>query len=205
MSCRAGRDMSAPPFNDTTSVVAFLKTRKSASAKAMGSPGPTPEQLRQILEIAVRVPDHGKLTPWRFILFEGDARSRIGAHFRGRWKELNPSHGEDTLAFHQALFMRAPVVIAVVSRAAPHPKIPEWEQTLSSAAVCMNVLHAASALGIGAQWQTDWPAYDPEMAKAMGLVPPERIAGFIYLGTSTVPLEDRPRPDPMALLTRWTG
>lgn len=197
--------MSAAKFNDTSSVLSFLQTRKSASVKAMGEPGPTPAQLRQILEIAVRVPDHGKLTPWRFVLFEGDERARIGAEFRSRWHGLHPDHGEESLNFHEALFMRAPVVVAVVSRAAPHPKIPEWEQTLSSAAVCMNMLLAAAALGVGAQWQTDWPAYDREIAKIMGLAPHERIAGFVYFGTPTGPLEDRPRPDPMTLLTRWTG
>jgi len=192
-------------FNDTSSVLSFLKSRKSASVKAMGEPGPSPADIRQILEIAVRVPDHGKLAPWRFILFEGEARNRIGAEFRKRWQELHPDHGEDALKFHQSLFLRAPIVIAVVSRAAPHPKIPQWEQTLSSAAVCMNMLFAASALGIDAQWQTDWPAYDEEIAKVMDLAPHERIAGFVYFGTSTVPLEDRPRPDPMTLLTRWAG
>jgi nitroreductase len=197
--------MSSVQFNDTSSVLSFLKTRKSASVKAMGEPGPSAADIAQILEIAVRVPDHGKLTPWRFILFEGDERARIGARFRKRWHELHPDHGEDSLKFHEALFLRAPVVIAVVTRAAPHPKIPEWEQTLSAAAVCMNMLHAAAALGVGVQWQTDWPAYDPEIAKTMGLVTPERIAGFVYFGTSTVPLEDRPRPDPQTLLTRWTG
>jgi nitroreductase len=197
--------MPPPQFNDTSSVLSFLKSRKSASVKAMGAPGPSAADIAQILEVAVRVPDHGKLTPWRFILFEGDARAKIGARFRARWHELHPDHGEDALKFHEALFLRAPIVIAVVSRAAPHPKIPEWEQTLSSAAVCMNMLHAAGALGWGAQWQTDWPAYDPEIAKVMSLAPHERIAGFVYFGTSTVPLEDRSRPDPAALLTRWTG
>ena len=195
----------SPRFNDPTSPLSLLKTRKSASAKAMTVPGPTPEQLRQILEIAVRVPDHGKLTPWRFLLFEGDSRAAFGKVLRARWSVLHPEHGEDTLAFHQELFLRAPVVLGVVSRAAPHPKIPEWEQILSSAAVCQNILLAASSLGIGAQWQTDWPAYDAEMRREMGLEPFERITGFIYLGTPAAPYEERPRPDPELLLTRWGG
>jgi nitroreductase len=197
--------MSPFRFNDTSSALSYLATRKSASVKAMSGPGPTPADIEQILAIAVRVPDHGKLTPWRFILFEGDDRARIGARFRTRWHELHPDHGEDALKFHEGLFLRAPAVIAVVSCAAPHPKIPEWEQRLSAGAVCMNMLMAAGAIGIGAQWQTDWPAYDSEIASIMGLAPHERIAGFVYLGTSTVPLEDRPRPDPLRLLTRWNG
>jgi nitroreductase len=103
------------------------------------------------------------------------------------------------------MLLRAPTVIAVVSTAADHPKIPVWEQVLSAGAVCQNMLLAATALGIGCQWNTDWIAYDTEIAKVMGLAPHEKIAGLIYLGTPSAPLEDRPRPDPGALTTRWTG
>ena len=192
-------------LNDTSSILALLNTRKSASVKAMGEPGPTPEQLRQILTAAVRVPDHGKLTPWRFILFEGDARAQFGAAMQARWRELHPEHGEDALAMARGLFLRAPMVVAVVSTAKPHPKIPEWEQLMSSAAVCQTMLLAATALGVGCQWNTDWIAYDPGMAKVMGLAPHEKITGFIYLGTAKSAYEDRPRPDPMSLVTRWAA
>jgi nitroreductase len=190
-------------FNDTSSVLSFLKTRKSGSAKAMAGPGPSAEQLAEMLRIAVRVPDHGKLTPWRFMLFEGEARAQIGNVFAARWTLLNPGHGEEMIAAQRGLFLRAPTVLAVVSRAAPHPKIPEWEQQQSAAAVCANILMAASAMGFAAQWRTDWIAYDEEIMRAMGLAAPERITGFIYLGTATEALEERPRPDPMTLLTRW--
>ena len=190
-------------LNDTTSLLSLLRTRKSASAKAMGGPGPTPEQISAILTIAVRVPDHGKLAPWRFILWEGDDRARFGAVMKARWQELHPEHGPDSLAFVQGLFLRAPAVLAVVSAAAEHPKIPLWEQQLSAGAVCMNILYAATALGLGCQWNTDWVAYDGAVAAAMGLQPHEKVAGLIYLGTPAAPLEDRPRPDAEALLTRW--
>ena len=190
-------------LNDLSSPLAFLKTRKSGSAKALGSPGPSQAQLSEILEIAVRVPDHGKLTPWRFVLFEGAARADIGKAFAARWKTLHPEHGEEMLAFQRGLFLRAPTVIAVVSTAASHSKIPEWEQQLSSAAVCYNIVLAATAMGFDAQWQTDWVAYDAEAVAAMGLKGSERISGFTYIGTTTAPLEDRPRPDAQALLTRW--
>jgi nitroreductase len=190
-------------LNDTSSVLSFLATRKSASAKALGNPGPSQEQLEEILAIAVRVPDHGKLTPWRFIVFEGDNRKKIGEKFARRWRDLHPDHGEEMLEYQRRLFLRAPLIIAVVSRAAPHPKIPEWEQMLSAAAVCYNIDLAATAMGFGAQWQTDWIAYDREIAKAMGMTEHERIAGFVYIGTSTAPLEDRPRPDARTLMTRW--
>jgi nitroreductase len=190
-------------LNDTSSALNLLHSRKSASVKAMGEPGPTPAQLEEILACAVRVPDHGKLTPWRFILWEGEARTDFGALMRARWTSLNPSHGEGTLNFVAAMFLRAPVVLAVVSKAAEHPKIPVWEQQLSAGAVCQTILLAATALGIGCQWNTDWIAYDEEIGRHMGLVAPERVAGIIYLGTSTQPLEERPRPDPLSLLTRW--
>jgi nitroreductase len=190
-------------FNDTSSVLALLKTRKSASAKAMAAPGPSPGQLAEILACAVRVPDHGKLVPWRFILWEGEARASFGDAMKARWHELHPEHGETTLEFVRGLFLRAPTVLGVVSSAAEHPKIPVWEQQLSAGAVCMNVLLAATALGIGCQWNTDWVAYDAEIARVMGLAPHEKIAGIIYLGTPVGPLEERPRPDPMTLLTRW--
>jgi nitroreductase len=190
-------------LNDTSSVLVFLKSRKSASAKAMTGPGPSPSQITEILDIAVRVPDHGKLTPWRFILFEGEARARVGQGFADIWARQNPNHGTDSLAFQRGLFMRAPVVLAVVSTAAPHAKIPIWEQQLSSAAVCYNIVLAATAMGFGAQWQTDWVAYDAAAKSHMGLSAAEQVAGFIYIGQSAVPLEDRPRPDASALLTRW--
>lgn len=192
-------------FNDTSSVLSFLETRRSASAKAMAGPGPTAAQLETILKAAVRVPDHGKLNPWRFILFEGKARARFGQAMRARWRELHPAHGEETLGIVEGLFLRAPCVLAVVSTARTHPKIPIWEQQLSAGAVCLTILHAATAQGFGCQWNTDWIAYDRAIAGVMGLTEDERVAGFIYIGTPAAPLEDRPRPDPASLLTRWSG
>jgi nitroreductase len=192
-------------LNDTTSLLAFLKTRKSASAKAMGGPGPSSAQLDEILHIAVRVPDHGKLAPWRFVVFEGAARADIGKLFSARWAVLHPEHGQDSLDFQAGLFMRVPVVIVVASTAATHAKIPVWEQQMSAAAVCYNVVLAAQALGFDGQWQSDWVAYDEGAKQAMGLAAAETVAGVIYLGTSTVPLEDRPRPDVAALVTKWVA
>jgi len=192
-------------LNDTSSALSLLQTRKSASVKAMGGPGPTPEQLKTILEIAVRVPDHGKLTPWRLVLFEGEARRKFGELIKARWHALHPDHGEDSLAFQAGLFLRAPTVVVIVSKAGPHVKIPEWEQLLSAGAVTQNMLLAAAALGVGAQWNTDWIAYDAEIMKAMGLSETEKIVGVVYFGTPSAALEDRPRPDPESLITRWRG
>ena len=190
-------------LNDTSSVLSLLKSRKSASVKAMGGDGPNPGQLAEILECAVRVPDHGKLAPWRFILWEGQARAEFGAALAARWRELHPEHGAATLEVAGGLFLRAPAVLGVISTAAEHPKIPLWEQQMSGGAVCMNILLAATALGLGCQWNTDWVAYDAAIAKLMGLSTHEKVAGLIYLGEPAAALEDRPRPDAMSLLTRW--
>ena len=189
-------------LNDTSSILNFLKSRKSASAKAMGGPAPSESQISEILEIAVRVPDHGKLSPWRFVLIEGAGAARVGKGFAEIWAKNNPSHGVESLNFQRGLFMRAPLVLVVVSTAAIHTKIPVWEQQMSAAAVCYNTVLGANALGFDAQWQSDWVAYDQSAKAVMGVQPNEQVAGIIYIGTSTVPLEDRPRPDPAQLLTR---
>jgi nitroreductase len=190
-------------LNDRSSLLAFLKSRKSASAKAMTGPGPDAAQLADMLSMAVRVPDHGKLNPWRFVVFEGEARAGVGALFAKRYAELHPDYPVDSINFQKGLFARAPVVIAVVSTAAEHLKIPVWEQLMSSAAVCFNLVLAAQAHGFDAQWQSDWVAYDDGAKAAMGIVPQEKVSGLIYIGTSLVSLEDRPRPNAAALTTHW--
>ncbi len=190
-------------INDRSSLLNFLKTRKSASAKAMTGPGPNAAQIAEMLELGVRVPDHGKLSPWRFVVFAGDARELVGEKFSARWQVLHPDHGAESLAFQSGLFVRAPVVIAVVSTAAAHVKIPVWEQQMSAGAVCFNLELAAMAMGFDVQWQTDWVAYDEGAKAAMNVQPTEQIAGLIYIGTSAVALEDRPRPDAASLTTYW--
>jgi len=160
--------------------------------------------MATLLAAAVRVPDHGKLGPWRFILFEGDARlaaSRLLAELRIR---KQPDLAAEERAKDDARLALAPVVVAVVSRAAPHVKIPEWEQQLSAGAVAMNLVNAASAIGLSAQWLTGWPAYDSDARALLGLEPFERIAGFIHIGTPSVPPVERWRPEAMAIVTRWT-
>ena len=190
-------------FNDRSSLLSFLKTRKSASAKAMGGQGPNAKQISEILEMAVRVPDHGKLAPWRFIVFEGAARGAIGEKFAAIWAAAHPDHGAEILGFQRGLFERAPLVIAVVSTATIHVKIPLWEQQMSAGVVGFNLELAAQALGFDVQWQTDWVAYDPAAKSAMGIGHQENVAGLIYIGQSTVALEDRPRPDAGQITTYW--
>ena len=181
----------------------LLKTRRSIKPVELAGPGPSAAEIETLLTIASRVPDHGKLVPWRFIIFEGEARLAAGeaivAAFCAKYPQAKPEHIEA----ERHRLARAPLVIAVVSRAAPHVKIPEWEQLLSAGALTQNILLAAAALGVGAQWNTDWIAYDREIMKAMGLSEHEKIVGIVYFGTPAAALEDRPRPDPESIITRW--
>lgn len=191
-------------LNDRSDTLTLLETRRSASAKAMTGPGPSEQQLDRLLNIAVRAPDHGKLTPWRFIVFEGDARERAGRIVAERYHELHPGHGEETLELQRNMFSRAPCVVGVVSTSvADHPKIPVWEQVMSAGAVCQNMLIAATAMELGAQWISGWFAYDRQVLTALGLAEDERIAGFIYLGTPAQLQEDRPRPEAASVTTRF--
>lgn len=180
----------------------LLLSRRSGSAKTMKGPGPTADQLRRILAAGVRVPDHGKLTPWRFIVFEGDGRARMGeilAQCIAGERDTSPERIEQ----ERNRFMRAPVVIGVVSRIREQIPIPMWEQELSAGAVCMTIVLAAHAMGFVANWITEWCAYHPQVLAGIGLRPTERIAGFIYIGHPVEPLEDRPRPPVEAITTRF--
>jgi nitroreductase len=173
--------------------VDLLLTRRSGSAKAMTGPGPSPEQLAEILRAAARVPDHGKLFPWRFIVFEGKARGRFGDILAAvlETEGVRPQQIEE----ERGRFLRAPLVIGVISAAREQHKIPVWEQELSAGAVCQNILIAAHALGFVANWLTEWYAYHPAVKQKIGLKAGERVAGFIYIGKSAVTLEERPRPE----------
>lgn len=190
-------------LNDTTDMLSLLKTRRSTVAKAMVPPGPSPEQIEELLQIAARVPDHGKLAPWRFLLFEGNARVAFGAALAARYKRLHPETGEDLVAFEAARFERAPLVIGVISQVTAGIKIPEWEQQLSAGAVCQNLLIAATAMGFAAQWLTEWYAFDEEIAQVLGLQDHERMAGFVYVASREGDLSERARPDLSERVSRW--
>ena len=183
----------------------LLRTRRSLKPNELAPPGPSAAELETLLTIASRVPDHGKLAPWRFVVFEGEAREKAGeaiaAAFIAKYPDAKPEH----IAYERTRLTRAPLVIAVVSRAAPHVKIPEWEQVLSSGAAAMNLVLAAHALGYGASWITEWYAYDRGVLDALGLKPHERIAGFVHIGRPPGPPEDRPRPPLGEIATRFSA
>lgn len=174
--------------------LALLARRRSTSAKTMGEPGPSPDEVDALIAYGSRVPDHGKIAPWRFIVIRGAGRARIGAAIEAAVRRDEPGAEAGRVALERDRLMRAPVVIAVVSRVKEMHKIPAWEQTLSSGAVCQTMLIAAHAMGYGAQWLTEWYGYDPDVLSAMGLTPHERLAGFIYVGTATEEPTERDRP-----------
>jgi nitroreductase len=178
-----------------------LLSRRSGKARELTGPGPSQEQLAAILTAGARVPDHGKLFPWRFIVFEGQARKRFA-------DILVNAQLQDGATASQAEEWRgrataAPVIIGVVSAARESIKIPVWEQELSAGAVCQNLLIAAHALGFVANWLTEWYAYHPTVKQEIGLKPGERMAGFVYIGSAKSELEERPRPDMEKIVSRF--
>ena len=181
----------------------LLTTRRSFKALELAGPGPSAAEIDVLLTVASRVPDHGKLAPWRFIVFEGEARRSAGDRIAAAFREKYPDAKPEQLDYERGRLSRAPLVVAVVSRAAPHVKIPEWEQVLSAGAAAMNLVLAAHALGYGANWITEWYAYDRNVLDALGLAPHERIAGFIHIGRPPGRPEDRPRPPLGEIATRF--
>jgi nitroreductase len=183
--------------------IGLLKTRRSIKPVDLAAPGPDAAQLETLLTVASRVPDHGKLTPWRFVVFEGDARLAAGAAIADAFKTDHPQANAEQIEFERRRLARAPLVIAVVSRSAPHVKIPEWEQVLSAGAAAMNLVHAVYALGFAASWITEWYAYDRRVLDALGLAPHERIAGFVHIGRPARGAEDRERPPLADIVKRF--
>jgi nitroreductase len=183
----------------------LLKTRRSLKPVELVAPGPTTTEIDTLLTVASRVPDHGKLVPWRFIVFEGEARAAAGDAIAKAFCAKYPDSKPEQVDGERKRLTRAPLVIAVVSRAAPHVKIPEWEQVLSAGAAAMNLVTAAHALGYAANWITEWYAYDRRVLDAIGLSASERIAGFVHIGKPAKPPEDRPRPPLAEIATRFNN
>jgi nitroreductase len=183
--------------------LALMAKRRSIAPQFMTGRGPDGPELEQLLTLAGRVPDHGRLFPWRFVVIEGAARARAGDVIAAAYCSDNPQADAESIAFERNRLARAPVVVAVVSKAAPHAKIPEWEQVMSAGAVCMNLLIAARAMGFAGCWLTEWYAYDRRVLDVLGLAPNERIAGFVHLGMSDTVPRERDRPDIAAITTRF--
>ena len=188
--------------NDT--LIDFLKTRRSTPVLQLAAPGPNRGEIEEMLTIASRIPDHGKLAPWRFIVFAGAVREEAGEKLAEIVKADDPEASAERLKLERERLTRAPLVIAVVSRAAVHPKIPEWEQVMSAGAVCYNLVVAANAFGYGATWLTEWYAFDERAKPALGVEADEKVAGFIHIGTRTEAPFERVRPALEDIVT-WRG
>ncbi|WP_137158014.1 nitroreductase [Rhizobium sp. FKL33] len=183
-------------------LIDYLRTRRSIPAFQMREPGPSKEEVDAMLTLASRVPDHGKLAPWRFIVYAGPVRERISLELAAIRKGDQPDLSEEMVKVEETRFTRAPVVIAVVSRAAPHAKVPEWEQVMSAGAVCLNLLMAANAHGYVSNWLSEWMAFDERAFPILGVRPGEKLAGFIHIGSTDFPVVDRPRPE-LADIVNW--
>ena len=183
--------------------IELLKLRRSVKPREMNGPGPSPAELETILTVGARVPDHGKLTPWRFIVFEGDARVRAGEVIAKVFALKNPQAAPADIEIEKHRLTDAPLVIGVVSFTKPHPKVPPWEQELSAGASAMNIVTAATALGYGACWLTGWFAFDRDVLDGLGLKADEKLAGFIHIGRASKASEDRPRPALTDIVTRF--
>ena len=189
------------PIVSAPAVLAFLARRRSASAMALRAPGPTPEELSDLLTIAARVPDHGKLAPWRFVILEGAGKD----NFADRLQSLAAARSDAARLIAKLGKLRTPPLgVAVISRTTAG-EIPEWEQLLSAGAVCTTLTYAALAMGYGANWITDWHAYDAGARAVLGLAEDERVAGFVFLGKAAEAPLERVRPDVAALTTRFEG
>lgn len=191
-------------FNDTSSPAALMATRRSGKPRDLAAPGPTPAQLDRILAAATRTPDHGKLAPWRFVVVPNDKRDAFHALLERAYRAERPEAGKVELEAVRQFAYQAPALIVALSAPAHASHIPIWEQELSAGAACMNLLIATHAEGLAGGWLTGWAAYSDIVRDAFGQAG-ERIAGFLFLGTPSRELEERPRPDHDAVVRTWWG
>ena len=189
-------------FNDTSSPLSLLRTRRSGKPRDMVAPGPDALQLRGILEAAIRVPDHGKLSPWRFVIVDTDQRERLRLLIVDAYRVGRPEAGRLEVEALEAFALQAPTLIVALSSPIAESKIPLWEQELSAGAAIMTLLHAAHASGFVGGWITGWPAYSSAVRDAFGAAH-ERIAGFVFIGSPGRLLEERPRPDYDTVVRNW--
>jgi nitroreductase len=190
-------------FNDRTSTLSLLSTRRSGKPRDMVRPGPSSDQIEQIVRIASRVPDHGKLAPWRFIAITDEGREQLASVFEDAFRSEKPEAPEWEVQGARDFVFQAPTLVIVISSPRLGNAIPPWEQELSAGAACMNLLVAAHALGFVGGWLTGWAAYSDQIRATLGAVPGERIAGFIFIGSPGRALDERPRPKVEDILTYW--
>ena len=189
-------------LNDLSTPLSLLATRRSGKPRDLGAPGPDAAQLATILEIAARVPDHGKLAPWRFVIVEADQREALATLITNAYRAERPQAAANEIAALDQFAHQAPALVVVLFSPRTASHIPLWEQQLSVGAACMTLLNATHALGFAGGWLTGWPSYSDTVRDAFG-ADPERIAGFFFLGTPAKQLEERPRPDLSTIITMY--
>jgi nitroreductase len=189
----------------SSEIVDFLSSRISPPIHELKEPAPGDPEIEQMIRIATRVPDHGRLTPWRFILYRGDVRQKIGELLADLADRREGPLSEGRRQQEMARFSRAPLVIGVISSPKEHPKIPQWEMFLSAGAAAMNLVLAANAFGYGANWITNWYSDTEEGRRILGLAPHERVVGFVHIGTFDGSVPERPRPDVAAIVSDYRG
>ncbi len=189
-------------FNDISTPLSLLRTRRSGKPRDLIAPGPDEGQLRAILEIALRTPDHGKLAPWRFVIVPQHRRDILAQLFESAYRAEKPDAGRLELEAMHQFAHQAPTLVIALSAPVAGSKIPAWEQELSAGAAIMNLLHASHALGFAAGWLTGWPAYNEDVRAAFA-TGDEKIAGFVFIGTPGKPQEERPRPDYDKIVSTW--
>lgn len=192
-------------FNDRSTPLRYLQTRRSGRPRDMVSPGPDAETLRDIIGLAARTPDHGKLAPWRFVAIPVDARAAFATLLTDAYRAEKPEAGRLEIEAIEQFAHQAPTLVAVLSTPKHESHIPLWEQQLSAGAACMNLEHAAHAHGFVAGWLTGWAAYNARVCAALGGREGDRIAGFVFIGSPSRPLDERPRPDIDTILSEWRG
>ena len=185
-------------------LIDLIDSRRSTPARQLGEPGPTPAQIERLLGAAIRVPDHGKLVPWRLLTISGDTRIALGERLAQIHQRIEPDIAAALLAKDRERFSFAPLIVAVIARIEDnHPKIPAQEQLLSAGCVACNLLLGAQALGFGAQWLTGWAAYDSDAAALLGLAANERVIAFVHVGTPNEPAPERHRPELADVVSEW--
>jgi nitroreductase len=189
-------------FNDRSTPLTLLSTRRSGKPRALVAPGPDAAEMRTILSIGMRTPDHGKLAPWRFVIVPEERRDAFAALLADAYARQRPDAGRLEREANAQFAHQAPALVVVLSKLDRSSAVPLWEQELSAGAACMNILHAAHALGYAGGWLTGWAAYDDAVRAAFG-GPDERIAGFLFLGTPGAELSERPRPDYDDVVSVW--
>ena len=190
-------------FNDRTTPLTLLRTRRSGKPRDMVAPGPDAGQLHDIIELALRTPDHGKLAPWRIVTIADDQRECFATLLKDAWIAENPGAAGMDLSALDQFAQQAPGLLVLISTPVQGSKIPLWEQQMSAGAVGMNLLHAAHAHGFVGSWLTGWAAYSPDVAKAFGANDGDMIVGYFFFGTAGAPLSERPRPEYDEVVRAW--